>query len=210
MLWFLLKPTTSLHSRSCADQAWWVESTKRSRSPQRNAEKLSFGKLQWAFIKQQNCRGTDRSLQTCLKNAAEKKKLVLSISQLPALLVLVFFSAAFSAVKVEVLCCGTKSGTKANINLDREFDLAESQARLPNSQQTSPRFAEAPLGWLLAQLTNRELHSTPPRVTRPALRWGTTCPSLGLCCIISTGDLQQGAGEHLMAFTREYTQAPDC
>lgn len=71
-------------------------STKESR-------KLSFSKLQWVCIKQQNCRGTDRSLQTCLKNAAEKKKLVLSISQLPALLVLVFFSAAFSAVMQQTL-----------------------------------------------------------------------------------------------------------
>lgn len=207
MLWFLLKPTTSLRSRSCADQAWWVESTKRSRSPQRNAEKLSFGKLQWAFIKQQNCRGTDRSLQTCLKNAAEKKKLVLSISQLPALLVLVFFSAAFSAVMQQTLW--NKKWNQSKHQLTPRV-WPSRVTRLPNSQQTSPRFAEAPLGWLLAQLTNRELHSTPPRVTRPALRWGTRCPSLGLCCIISTGDLQQGAGEHLMAFTREYTRAPDC
>lgn len=126
-----------------------------------------------------------------LKKCYREKKLVqdsclpcwcLSFSQLPSLL----------------LCnkrCGTKSGTKANINLDRAFDLAESQARLPNSQQTSPRFAEALLGWLLAQLTNRELHSTPPRVTRPALR----CPSLGLCSISSTGDLQRKAGTHLVS-----------
>ena len=123
---------------------------------------------------------------------------------------LVFCSPAFSCL-LHNEYCGTKSGTKANINLDQEFDIGEFKVRLPNSQANTYQIFKSTVG-MTAASAYKQGAITHRQSDKPSLEMRNLVPVAGATLHHflrrPAVESRHPPHEHLMALTREYTYEP--